>query len=276
MTTLSDWLAAPARGDDLAARRAVHAPLWLAAVPFLLFITLPVAALLLSTSPGGAWENLQRPDVALAVRLSIGTSLTATLLSIAFGTPVAMLMAWRTFPLKRVLDTFIDLPTVLPPAVAGVALLLAFGRRGLLGSTLDTLGIDIAFTTAAVIIAQTFIASPFYVKSAIVGFASIEREMLEAAALDGADRWQLFRFVLAPLAWTALAGGAVLTFARALGEFGATIIFAGNFPGRTQTMPLAIYLGFELHLDVALTLSLILVSFAFAALIIIKTFLRQS
>jgi molybdate transport system permease protein len=160
---------------------------------------------------------------------------------------------------------------VLPPAVAGVALLLAFGRRGLAGGLLEDWGVHIAFTQAAVVMAQTFIAAPLYIKSAAVGFANVEPELEQAAGLDGASGWGVFRHVTVPLAWPGLLSGAVLTWARALGEFGATIIFAGNFPGRTQTMPLAIYLGFELDLDVALTLSVILVGFSFLALILIKS-----
>ena len=200
----------------------------------------------------------------------------ATLVTIVFGTPVALLMARRQFPFKRALDTLIDLPTVMPPAVAGVALLLAFGRRGLLGGAFEAWGISIAFTTVAVVIAQTFIASPFYIKAAIAGFGGVNRELQEAAALDGASRWGLFRFLLVPLSWASLASGAVMTFARALGEFGATIIFAGNFPGRTQTMPLAIYIGFEIQLDVALTLAVILIGFSFATLIAVKWLVRHS
>ena len=173
------------------------------------------------------------------------------------------------------IDTLIDLPIILPPAVAGIALLMAFGRRGILGGYLDEIGIQIAFTPVAVILAQTFIAAAFYIKAASIGFASIDRELEQAASLDGADGWHAFRYVILPLSWTALLGGAVMTWARALGEFGATIIFAGNFAGRTQTMPLAIYLGFELDLDTALTLSVILIGFAFLALLVVKWILNR-
>ena len=163
----------------------------------------------------------------------------------------------------------------LPPAVAGVALLMAFGRRGLLGGYLEFLGLDIAFTQFAVILAQTFVAAPFYVKAAILGFSNIEPELEQAAALDGAGHGQVFRFITIPLSWTALLSGMVMTWARALGEFGATIIFAGNYPGRTQTMPLAIYLGFEMDLDVALTLAVILVGLSFMILMVVKGFLHH-
>jgi molybdate transport system permease protein len=161
----------------------------------------------------------------------------------------------------------------LPPAVAGVALLMAFGRRGLFGGWLESLDINIPFTMPAVVIAQTFIASPFYIKAAALGFGAIDPELKQAASLDGASRAQIFRHITLPLSWTALLSGSVMTWARALGEFGATIIFAGNFPGRTQTMPLAIYVGFEIDQNVALTLAIILISFSFLTLLIIKGFL---
>ncbi|MCB0222962.1 MAG: ABC transporter permease subunit, partial [Anaerolineae bacterium] len=153
--------------------------------------------------------------------------------------------------------------------------LMAFGRRGILGSYLEIMGVSIAFTQIAVVMAQTFVAAPFYVKAAILGFSSIEPELEQAAALDGASGRQIFRFITIPLSWMALLSGMVMTWARALGEFGATIIFAGNFPGRTQTMPLAIYIGFELDLDVALTLAVILIGFSFLVLMIVKGILRS-
>ena len=196
-------------------------------------------------------------------------------ITIIFGTPVAYLLARRDFPFRRAIDTLLDLPTVLPPSVAGVALLMAFGRRGLLGDWFEVLGIHIAFTQTAVVLAQTFVAAPFFVRAAILGFASIEPELEQAAALDGASGWQVFRRITLPLSWTALISGSVMTWARALGEFGATIIFAGNYPGRTQTMPLAIYIGFELDLDVALTLSVILVGCSFLVLMVVKGLLQR-
>jgi molybdate transport system permease protein len=165
---------------------------------------------------------------------------------------------------------------VLPPSVAGIALLVAFGRRGLLGRYLADAGVELAFTQAAVVLAQTFVAAPFYIKAAIAGFAGVDRDLEQAAQIDGAGPWQVLRHITLPLAATALIGGAVMTWARALGEFGATIIFAGNFPGRTQTMPLAIYIGFELDLDIALTLAVILLGTSFAVLFVVKRLLRQS
>src|SRR4029453_6400260 len=174
-----------------------------------------------------------------------------------------------------VLDTLVDLPMVLPPSVAGIALLLAFGRMGLAGAWLqNTFGVSLAFTPTAVVLAQTFVASPFYIKAAAIALGGVEMDLKQAAALDGASSLQTSRYVTVPLAWTGLVSGAVMSWARALGEFGATILFAGNLPGVTQTMPLAIYLGFESNLDIAITLSVILMVCAFVALLLAKLLLN--
>ena len=250
-------------------------PLWWLSAPLLLFLLVPLIALVVRTDPTMLLSNLREPEVLQAIRLSLVTSGIATGLTILLGTPVAVLLAKRKLPFQKAIDTLIDLPTVLPPSVAGVALLIAFGRRGLIGATLDDWGISIAFTQTAVIIAQLFVACPFYIKAAAIGFAGIDTDIKEAAALDGGNRWDIFRHVTVPLSWSALVSGAVMTWARALGEFGATIIFAGNFPGRTQTMPLAIYLGFEMDLSVALTLSVILVFCSFLVLLLVKGLLQR-
>ena len=250
---------------------------WLvvATLPLTLFLLLPMVALLLRAVPTAMFDRLATPTVQQAIRLSLTTSALSTGLTLLTGTPVAYLLARRRFRGRALLETLIDLPMVLPPAVAGLALLLAFGRRGLVGAYLSALGLDLPFTPAAVVLAQTFVAAPFYVKAAMAGFGSVERELEHAAALDGANRWQIFRFVTIPLAWSGLFGGLIMTWARALGEFGATIIFAGNFPGRTQTMPLAIYLGFELDLGVALTLAILLLVISFGVLFVVKGLLRR-
>lgn len=251
--------------------------LWLlVSAPLLLFWVLPLLALVSRTSPAQLWANLDQPQVGQAVWISLRTTAMALAATVLFGTPVAYLLSLPQLPYRRVLDTLIDLPSVLPPAVAGVALLLVFGRRGLIGEPLSALGVQIAFTQMAVVMAQTFVAAPFYIKAAALGFASVEPELVQAAALDGASNWQIFRYVSIPLSWNALISGGALTWARALGEFGATIIFAGNLPGSTQTMPLAIYIGFELDLEVAITLSVILVLASFLALLVIKGFIRES
>ena len=245
-------------------------------LPYLLFILIPIVALILRTPLSSLWVNLQSEQVIQALRLSLGTSIISVLVTILIGTPVAYYLSHPHYRLHHLVDTIVDLPTVLPPAVAGVALLMAFGRRGLVGEWFSLLGFSIPFTPLAVIMAQTFIAAPFYIKSAALGFSAVSCELRRAAALDGASRWQVFRFIILPMSVQAFLSGCALTWARAMGEFGATIIFAGNFPGRTQTMPLAIYIGFELDLDVALTLSVIFIAFSFLVLVAVKGFLRKN
>jgi molybdate transport system permease protein len=249
--------------------------LLLLSLPMLGFLLLPLLALLLRIPLAQLLANLANPEIVQAISLSMITTAITVVLTVLLGTPVAYLLARRRFRGRNALDTLIDLPMVLPPSVAGIALLVAFGRRGLLGQYLSGIGIELAFTTNAVVLAQLFVAAPFYIKAAAAGFAGVDRELEQAAALDGAGPFQVFRYVTGPLAWTALFGGAVMTWARALGEFGATIIFAGNFVGRTQTMPLAIYQGFEQELNVALTLSVILLAVSFAVLFLVKGVLRQ-
>jgi molybdate transport system permease protein len=267
--TIASSTADPPRGRPVA---------WLliASLPMLVFLVLPLIALVLRIPLAQLLANLANPEVSQAISLSMITTTLTVLLTLLLGTPVAYLLARRRFRGHTALDTLIDLPMVLPPSVAGIALLVAFGRRGLLGQYLSVVGIELAFTSTAVVLAQLFVAAPFYIKAAAAGFAAIDRELEQAAALDGASPRQVFRYVTGPLAWTSLFGGAVMTWARALGEFGATIIFAGNFIGRTQTMPLAIYQGFEQELTVALTLSVILLAVSFAVLFLVKGVLRRS
>jgi molybdate transport system permease protein len=249
--------------------------LWLLSLPLIAFLLVPLAALLLRLSPAALLAHLVQPQVAQAIGLSMATTSMTLLITLVVGTPVGYLLGRGEFEGRQLLDTLIDLPMVLPPAVAGIALLLAFGRRGLFGQYLNEVGITIAFTQTAVVMAQLFVAAPFYVKAAAAGFSAIDRELEQAAALDGAGGWQIFRLITLPMARTTLLGGAVMTWARALGEFGATIIFAGNFPGRTQTMPLAIYLGFELDLNIALTLAVLLLAASFLVLLVVKGLLGQ-
>jgi molybdate transport system permease protein len=247
----------------------------LASMPMLAFLMVPIIALILRVDPAAIGLNLANEETSQAIWLSITTTASSTLLGLLFGTPLAYLLARHRFRGRNILDTLIDLPMVLPPSVAGIALLIAFGRRGFIGAWLDEAGISIAFTSVAVVLAQTFVATPFYIKTAIGGFAGVDRELEQAANVDGASSWQIFTQITLPLCWPILLGGLVMAWARALGEFGATIIFAGNFPGRTQTMPLAIYIGFEVELDLALTLALILLGTSFLVLFIIKYILRQ-
>jgi molybdate transport system permease protein len=181
---------------------------------------------------------------------------------IALGTPLAYILARRTFPLKAFLSLFIEMPIVMPPVVAGLALLAAFGRRGLLGSALAVFGLQLPFTPLAVIIAQTFVAAPFYIRSAQARFASVSPELEEAARIDGAGGWMTFWMVTLPLSLNALLTGLALSWARALGEFGATILFAGNLQGSTQTMPLLVYSALERDLGATFGTALILLGIA--------------
>ena len=227
------------------------------------------------TTPVVLIEALGTPEARMALRLSLRTTAISTALAVALGTPVGLLLARPGLRFGRALDTFIELPILIPPSVAGIGLLMAFGRMGLFSEPLNAAGVSLAFTQFAVILAQLFVAAPFYVKAAALGFSAIDGEAREAASIDGANRWQMFRSILVPLAWPALLSGAATTWRALLGEFGATIIFAGNFPGRTQTMPLAIYLGFEMDMNVALALSVVLIALAFLSLLLVKVLLRR-
>jgi molybdate transport system permease protein len=249
----------------------------LGATLFALLILLPIAAIFARVLPSGLLvEAIGRPVVVDALRLSGLTTLLTLALAIVLGTPIAYLLARREFPGRTLVDSLIELPMVLPPAVAGIGLLMAFGRRGLLGPWLESAGITVGFTTAAVVLAQLFVAAPFYVRAARAGFISADREPEESARTEGASEWQVFRHVTVPMALPALLGGVVMCWARALGEFGATIMFAGSFQGRTQTMPLAIYGALESDLDAALVLSAILAVMSFAVLALLRLALKRT
>ncbi len=236
----------------------------------LLFLLLPLLAVLLRALPLRAegWLSANTFD---ALRLSLLTATISAMLAIAIGTPVAYFLAREDFTGKAVVDALIDLPMVLPPAVAGLALLMAFGRRGLLGPPLAAIGIELPFTTTAVVIAQTVVAAPFYVRAAKAGFSSVDRGLEQMSALLGVSNLRTFFRITLPLAAPSLFGGVLMTWARALGEFGATIMFAGNFQGTTQTMPLAIYIGLESNLDSALALSVILIIVSFGILAAVRS-----
>jgi molybdate transport system permease protein len=269
----------PLPGFSLSARQRARLRGWMlvaAGTPLLALLLLPILALLLQTSPPTLVRYLGERNTLQAIGLSLGTSTTTAIVVIVFGTPLAYLLARRRLRLRRLIEALIDLPTVLPPAVAGLALLMAFGRRGLIGSWLQAAGIEVAFTPLAVVLAQMFVAASYYVKTSEVGLAGVSSDLEQAAALDGAGPLQVFRHITLPLAWRGIVGGAALCWARAFGEFGATIIFAGNYPGRTQTMPLAVYLGFEIDLNQALTLAAILLVLSFGILITIRAILRDA
>lgn len=250
--------------------------LWtLAAAPMLLLFFIPVAAIFLRLSPTDFVRSLTDPAAVQAVQLSLTTSLVSLGLILLLGTPAAYVLYRRRGRLHWLLDTLVDLPTVLPPAVAGVALLIAFGREGVVGQVLRQVGITIPFTGAAVVLAQIFVAAPLYIRSAALGFAAVDCELKQAAALDGASRWQVFRYIMLPMSAVPIVSGSMMAWARVLGEFGATIIFAGNLAGRTQTMPLAIYIGFESNLNIALALSAILILVSSLLLVLLKVVINR-
>ena len=239
-----------------------------------LFLGLPVAALVArAVVDGSLAASLTSRVVVDALVLSLLTTSASLALTVGFGLPLAYVLARRSFRGKGWLEALIDLPIVLPPSVAGLALLIVFGRRGFLAGPLDAFGIAIPFTTIAVVLAQTFVAAPFFVRSARTGIAAVDRDLEDAARVDGASERQLFRAITVPLASAALAAGLVMTWARSLGEFGATIMFAGNVGGRTQTLPLVVYGEFQAgDLDASIAAAAILVIAAFGVLIAVRVF----
>ena len=223
------------------------------------FLVLPLVGLLIRTPWSALPARLTAPGVVEALRLSLFAATAATVLCLLLGVPLAWLLARVDFPGSGVVRALVTVPLVLPPVVGGVALLLVFGRRGVVGVWLEAaFGLTIPFTTLAVVLAEAFVAMPFLVIAVEGALRGADRRYEEAAATLGAGRWTTFRRVTFPLVGPGIAAGAVLAWARALGEFGATITFAGNFPGRTQTMPLAVYLALETDVDAAIVLSLIL------------------
>jgi molybdate transport system permease protein len=243
----------------------------LCVVPLAL-IAAPLAALVARSASVQQWRTaLADETVRSALALSFKTTLTALALIVVVGTPLAFLLSRHRFPGDRVVDALIDLPMVLPPAVAGVALLMAFGRRGTFGAWIEAAGLDLAFSTTGVVMAQCFVAAPFYIRAARTGFDAVDPELENVAGTLGEPPIGVFRRITLPLAGPALAAGAVMAWARAMGEFGATLMFAGNFPGRTQTMPLAIYTAMERDIGAALTLAVLLLGVSFAALLALRS-----
>jgi molybdate transport system permease protein len=253
-----------------AARRSFTALLVVALATALTFLLLPVLAVFLDVPPGRLLEQL-RSDVAVdALVVTAKTNLIAQLLILGIGTPAAYLLATRRFPGRSVALTLIELPLVLPPAVGGIGLLSAFGTQGLLGEEVTALGLDIAFTQVAVVLAVTFVASPFYVRPAVAAFEAVDATLLDASRTLGAGPARTFARVALPLAAGGLSAGAALAFARGLGEFGATIMFAGSLQGVTQTLSLAIYEQFDVAFDIALSVSAFLVVVSGALLLAVK------
>jgi molybdate transport system permease protein len=235
-----------------------------------LLLGLPLVSLVVRVPPADLLARLHDPLILQALRLSLVTSLASTAVIVALGLPVAYALATREFAGKRALEAFIDLPMVLPPTVAGVALLTAFGRNGLAGGALSAAGITLPFTTLGVVVAQAFVAAPFFIGAARAGFTEVDRKYLDAAATLRATPGYAFLTVLVPLSAPTLLAGAAMSWARALGEFGATITFAGNMPGVTQTMPLAVYLALQSDLEAAIALSVLLLLVSLTVLLCIR------
>jgi molybdate transport system permease protein len=241
-----------------------------AAAVALTFLVLPMVAIFVRVSPGRLLHELTNPVVKDALVVSLKTSVVAQALILLLGTPLAYLLATRRFRGRSFVITLVELPLVLPPAVAGLGLLAAFGRAGLLGSTLDAFGISIPFTQTAVTLAVAYVASPLYIRQGIAAFESVDPNVVAASRTLGAGPARTFFRVVLPLASGGLAAGEALAFARGLGEFGATIMFAGSFQGVTQTLPLAIYNEFALDFDAALAMGALLVVISAVLLLSIK------
>ncbi|MFF4253446.1 molybdate ABC transporter permease subunit [Streptomyces sp. NPDC001663] len=257
----------PRRGRVRPARRGVPLPLLLPALLGLAFLLLPLVALLVRAPWSTLPDQLTSAEVWQALRLSLVCATAATAASLVVGVPLAWLLARTNFPGRGLVRAMVTLPLVLPPVVGGVALLLALGRNGVVGQLLDSwFGITLPFTTAGVVVAETFVAMPFLVISVEGTLRAADPRYEEAATTLGASRFTAFRRVTLPLIAPGIAAGAVLAWARALGEFGATITFAGNFPGRTQTMPLAVYLALQNNPEAAIALSLVLLAVSIAVL----------
>jgi molybdate transport system permease protein len=234
------------------------------------FLALPVLALFVRVPPGDLLAQLSDKRALDALEVSLRTSLAAHVLILLVGTPAAYLLATRSFRGRTLVVSLLELPLVLPPAVAGLGLFAAFGRSGLLGEELGALGLEIPFTQLAVVLAICFVASPFYVRGAIAAFEAVDPALLGAARTLGAGPFRVFSRVALPLALGGLGAGSTLAFARGLGEFGATIMFAGSLPGLTQTAPLAIYDAFDEDFEVALALGALLVAVSVGILVAAK------
>lgn len=252
-------------------RVALPVPVLALAVVAIVFFALPLIGLLWRAPWSSAWGYLTEDSALTALRLSLICSLWATALSVVFGVPLAWLLARVEFPGRAVVRALCTLSMVLPPVVGGVALFFALGRRGLVGQYLDRwFDVRLPFTTAGVVVAQTFVAMPFLVITVEAALRQLDRRVEDASRTLGASSWYTFRRVTLPAIRPALVAGAVLAWARALGEFGATITFAGNFPGTTQTMPLAVYLALETNPEQAIVLALLLIAISFAVLVALR------
>jgi molybdate transport system permease protein len=241
------------------------------------FMVLPVVAIFTHVTPARLIDQLSNPIVTDALIVTVKTTIVAQIAILVFGTPCAYFLATRRFPGRALAITLVELPIVLPPAVAGVGLLVAFGRFGLLGSTFDALGINVAFNQAAVILAVALVAGPFYVRQGIAAFEAVDPNLIAASRTLGAGPTRTFFRVTLPLASGGLGAGQAIALARGLGEFGATIMFAGSLQGKTQTLPLAVYYSFELvnGLTISLAISALLVIMSIAILLSVKLVTRR-
>ncbi len=257
-------------------RAAFGAILFLALFLVLAFLTLPIVAIFVDTSPADLLSSLGEPNARDALWLSLKTSLAALAIIVVVGTPAAYLLATRAFRGRSIVVTLIELPLVLPPAVAGIALLASFGPKGIFGSALDDAGIELVLQTAGVIVALTFVAAPFYLRQTQEAFAAVDRNLVDAARTLGASEAKAFIRVAVPCAGQGITSGLALAWGRALGEFGATLMFAGSFPGITQTVPLAIFAQFSSDFTSALALSGVLVLVSAALLLSVKLLGRST
>jgi molybdate transport system permease protein len=264
--------AAASRSEAGGARRpfAFIVLLWVALAAALSFLALPIIAIFVDTTPGELISSLGEPESREALWLSLRTSVTALAIIVLFGTPAAYLLATRNFRGRELVTTLVELPLVLPPAAAGIGLLAAFGPQGILGEALADAGIEIALTTTAVVVALTFVAAPFYLRQAQAAFAAVDPTLIDAARTLGASEARAFVRVAIPNAGPGISAGLALAWGRALGEFGATLMFAGSFPGITQTVPLAIFSEFTRDFPAALALSAVLVAVSGALLLSVK------
>jgi molybdate transport system permease protein len=242
----------------------------IAAAATISFLLLPMISVFLEMAPGELWLQLTTPIALQALRLSVYTTLISLGLILMLGTPLSYFLANKDFPGKRVLEVLIQLPVVIPPAVAGVGLLLVFGRFGLVGQWLEVYGINVSFTAAAVVMAQTFIAAPFYIQGARTAFAGVDPTLISVSRTLGVSKGRTFFRIILPLSLPGLISGAALSWGRALGEFGATIMFAGNLTGETQTLPLAIFTAMQSNLSVAIAISALLITVAFFLLLLVN------
>jgi molybdate transport system permease protein len=240
----------------------------------LVFLGLPIVALFVNASPGELASSLDDPASVDALRLSLETSLIALALIVVIGTPAAWMLATREFKLKPAMVTLVELPLVLPPAAAGIALLAALGPHGIAGGLLDDAGITLVLTTAGVVVAMAFVASPFYIRQAQAAFEALDPGLLDAARTLGASEARRFTRVAIPLARNGLLAGGALAWGRALGEFGATLMFAGSLRGVTQTAPLALYERFSTDFDATIALAVVLLAVSAAVLVAVKLFIR--